>query len=112
MTSVENLLLKRVATKEGYNLLNTINSKTFQINKIASLKKQAISEDVLDSIQYILNIATPLVSFSGDFELTALLSNLKIWLSKKKAELLQEQAQRDAVRGLSWEDLGSNNYGW
>ena len=58
-----------------------------------------------DIIDNVLQIATPLVAFSGDFELSNLLGSLKVWLDKKKAQEAAEQAHRDAMMNQSYDDL-------
>lgn len=63
-----------------------------------------------DIIDNVLQIATPLVSISGDFELSNLLGSLKVWLDKKKIEEQMADAQRNAMMNQSYEDLYSYGY--
>lgn len=63
-----------------------------------------LSDGVLDIIDNFVRIATPLTAFFGDFELTALLSSLKLWLDKKKMQAQEEENQRKALQNQSFFD--------
>jgi hypothetical protein len=56
-------------------------------------------------IEQVLNIATPLASMSGDFELSNLLGSLKVWLDKKKAEKAQQTQQQEDMFNQGYSDL-------
>ena len=64
-----------------------------------------LSESVLSTIDNLLRIATPLVAISGDFELSTLLGSLKIWLDKKKAQQAAEDARRQDMMSMGYDDL-------
>lgn len=53
----------------------------------------SVSDSTLSMVDSFLAIATPIVAFSGDFELTTLLSSLKLWVSKKRMELQMTSMQ-------------------
>lgn len=60
---------------------------------------------ILDTINQIIQVATPLVSMSGDYELSALLSSLKVWLDKKKAQEAADKAQRNQMMNQGYDSL-------
>lgn len=63
-----------------------------------------LSDDVLSIIDNFVRIATPLTAFFGDFELTALLSSLQVWLNKKKMQAIEEENNRKAMQNQSFFD--------
>ena len=109
MSSLERLQkkvnsLEKVSAKEVRAELDRVQA---MIHKAETLKSVAgmIPESILNSIESALNIVVPLTAFLGDFELTTLLSALKVWLSKKRVENQQADAQRNAFN-----DLGYSSY--
>jgi len=101
MTEQERLLVQKVATKEARKL----------IKKICHLQKKNMSEGLISTIESLLSIAVPIASISGEWELTTLLSSLRVWLEKKKMEQIQEDHARQAIQNQSWSDLDIK-YNW
>jgi len=63
---------------------------------------------LMDIIETALQIATPLASMSGDYELGNLLGSLKVWLDKKKAQEAAEEMQRQQMMSQTYDDLTFN----
>lgn len=66
-----------------------------------------IPVDVLDAVEHALRILTPMTAFIGDFELTNLLSSLKIWLQKKRLEQEQQQQHNQSFTNLDFGEFGN-----
>lgn len=86
-------------------------------NKVRSVEAYrsvtgAIPVDLLDAVEHALRILTPMTAFLGDFELTNLLSSLKIWVSKKRMEQEQEQAHARSFTNLDFGEFGQSNPGF
>ena len=96
--------LDKVSRKEVRAQLNDIQA---MIHKAEAIKAVGglIPESVISAVDTALNIVVPLTAFLGDFELTTLLSALKVWIQKKKLENQQADAQRNAFN-----DLGYDSY--
>jgi hypothetical protein len=102
MTEQELVVVQKVATKEARKL----------IKKICHLQKKAVSESLIGVIESILSVAVPIASLSNEWELTTLLSSLRVWLEKKKMEQQQEDIARRQIQEQSWSDLGPNYSTW
>ena len=98
---------KQVSSKDMKDYLATA-SKVAKRVEAAKVVTGLISESLLGVVDNMLQIAIPLVSFSGDFELTGLLNSLKLWLSKKRAEQIAEDARLQQMRSISPDD----SFGW
>jgi len=95
-------------------------SKTAARAKISEIEKMVvranaikavaglIPQSILDSIESALNIVVPMTAFLGDFELTTLLSGLKVWLQKKRLEAQQEDALRNSMNDIGYSDYWSS----
>jgi len=53
-------------------------------------------------------VATPIVAVYGDYELSALLSSLKVWIAKKRAEAQTEEARVKNLTNQGWDNMSYN----
>jgi len=107
MTDLERLQSKKagiskISRKEVLAELSKIEAMVRKANTIKAIAG-IIPQSILDAIESALNVVVPLTAFLGDFELTSLLSALKIWLQKKKLEAQKEDEQRDAMNNLGYD---------
>ena len=70
----------------------------------------SIPTSILDAVDSALRIVIPMTSFLGDFELTTLLSSLKVWLQKKRMEKEQEDAQLTGMQSLTMTNYWNPSY--
>lgn len=70
----------------------------------------SIPTSILDAVDSALRIVIPITSFLGDFELTTLLSSLKVWLQKKRLEKQREDEQLTGMQSLTMNDYWSSGY--
>lgn len=69
------------------------------------------SDSILSTIESFLNIAVPFSSMSSDYELTSLLSALRVWVNKKKNEAEMEKMQA-AANSYSSGSFGDLNFSY
>jgi hypothetical protein len=101
MNNEESIIVKNVAIREANKI----------IKKIAHLQKKSISEGLLSTVESLLNIAVPLVSISGDMELTSLLASLRVWIDRKRLDQQREDLEWQRIQEQTWDSL-TPTYGW
>jgi hypothetical protein len=62
----------------------------------------SIPNGLLDALDSALSILTPLCAILGDWELTTLLSALKVWGQKKRSENAMADAQQQSMQGSGY----------
>ena len=103
MTEQEQIaVIQKVASKEARKL----------IRKLCHLQKKALSEGLISTLESLLSIAVPIASISGEWELTTLLSSLRVYLDKKRLELQQADLEQKRIQEQSWSDLQTTYSAW
>jgi len=94
---------KQITAADAKACLEHAKALAIRVEAAKTVTGGFFSDSILNTVDTFLSLAVPFASFGGDYELTTLLSSLKVWVQKKRNEAEMEKMQAN---------MSSSNNNW